>query len=66
MLEAAERAATRRAQEALLQALVETGAKDELLAHLRERLQDAGWAERVKEHIKGAWSVVVVVVIVWV
>lgn len=53
MLEAAERAATRRAQEALLQALVETGGKDQLLAQLRERLQDAGWAERVKEHVKG-------------
>ena len=53
VLEAAERAATRRAQEALLQALVETGGKDELLARLRDRLQDAGWAERVREHIKG-------------
>ncbi len=56
-LEAAERAATRRAQEALLQALVETGAKDQLLAQLRERLYDAGWLERVKEHIKGAYRV---------
>jgi hypothetical protein len=54
VLEAAERAATRRAQEALLQALVETGGKDQLLVHLRERLHDAGWLDQVKEHIKGA------------
>lgn len=53
-MEAAERAATRRAQEALMRALVETGAKEELLARLRGRLQEAGWEELVKEHIKGA------------
>lgn len=58
VLEATERAATRRAQEALLQAMVETGAKEELLARLRERLQEAGWVELVKEHVKGTYCLI--------
>lgn len=52
-VEAREWEAARRAQEVLLRQLVETGEKDRLLAALRERLQEAGWQEQVKEHSKG-------------